>query len=459
MLAGRYALEEELGRSGTGLVWRAEDRLLRRTVAVKLVHPHLGDDPAFTERLADEARRVASLTAPGIARLLDSGNEEGVTFLVREHVEGESARSRLDRSGPLSPVESVRIAIGVLDALAPAHEAGVLHLHLGANDVLLTSDGGVRVTGLGIGPAVTATRTPEETARLLGEHDLAPEQGQTGAVDRRADVFAVGALLFELLTGEGPAGRRSPRHVRSGIPRALDRAVTRALDPDPARRFADVLTFAAALRATAASRPVEGGDARRPRVLTWLGVPLAVVLVAMAVISVGLWLGRLEVGGPLGIRPAEERAARPAAASAQLLRPVDVFVLDPPPGDGFENDSTAPLSIDGDPATAWRSENYFDARLNKEGVGLVFDLGQTRRLSEFRLSTPNPGFQFHVAAGDDPTALVDGIGQAFTATEETRGTLSGSGRYVLVWITTVVEVADGNRAEIGELSVMAQPDA
>jgi serine/threonine-protein kinase len=461
VLAGRYALEQELGRSGTGLVWRAEDRLLRRTVAVKLVDPHLGDDPAFTERLAEEARRVASLATPGIARLLDSGDEDGIPFLVREHVEGESARSRLDRSGPLPAVEAARIAIGVLEALAPAHEAGVLHLHLGANDVLLTPDGGVRVTDLGIGPAVTATRRPHEAARLLGEHDLAPEQRETGAVDRRTDVFAAGAVLFELLTGERSAGRRSARRVRPGVPRALDRVVSRALDPDPDRRFADVGAFAAAVRAAAPPRPGEPADVRRPRILTWLGVPVAVVLVAAAVIAVGLWLGRLEVGGPLGIRPAEERAGRSAtaAAPAEPLRPVEVFVHDPPPGDGSENDSNAPLAIDGDPATAWRSENYFDGVLNKEGVGLVFDLGRTRRLVEFRLSTPSPGFQFHVAVGDDPASLVEAIGDPYTAAAETRGALSGSGRYVLVWITTVVEVADGNRAEVGELSVTVEPDA
>ncbi len=134
-------------------------------------------------------------------------------------------------------------------------------------------------------------------------------------------------------------------------------------------------------------------------------------------------------------------------------------MLDPPPGDGSENGSTAPLTLDGDPATAWRSENYFDGRLNKPGVGLVFDLGEARDVVGFRLSTPHPGFVFQVAVGDDPEALVAGIGEPITAGAETRGTLEGSGRYVLVWITTVVPVEDGNRAEIAEFRALVLDDA
>ncbi|MGH2635389.1 MAG: serine/threonine-protein kinase, partial [Actinomycetota bacterium] len=237
VLAGRYALEEELGRSGTGMAWRAEDRLLGRTVTIKLVHPGLGDDPAFAGRLADEARRVASLSATGLARLLDSGEEQGLPFLVREHVEGVSARSRLERTGPLAPEVASRIAIAALEALALAHDAGVLHLHLQIDDVLVTPDGDVFVTDLAVGPAVTATRSPAEAAQLLGGDGLAPEQSETGVVDERTDVFAVGAILFELLTGEPPARRRSPRQVRPSVPRALDRVVSRALAPAPAERF------------------------------------------------------------------------------------------------------------------------------------------------------------------------------------------------------------------------------
>ncbi len=463
VLADRYALQEELGRSGTGLVWRAEDRLLGRIVAVKLVHPTLGDDPTFTACLEREVRRVASLSAPGIARLLDSGEQDGIPFLVREHVDGVSARAVLADSGPLAPEDAVRIATDVLDALAPVHEAGVLHLHLEPDDVLLLPGGGARVTDLGIGPAVTASRSPADAARLLGGEGLAPEQSSSGECDARTDVFAVGALLFTLLTGQAPAGRRSPNGVRAEIPRSVDRVVARALAPDPGERFDGVAAFSTALRATGiADSTAEGGN-RHGGLGAWLGVPVAVALVAAAVIGVGIWLGRLEVGGPLGIRPTQDRASTGLAAAStpttQTLRPVSVDVIDPPPGDGGENDSMAPLAVDGDLTSAWRSENYFDGRLNKAGVGLVFDLGTTRDVVGFRLWTPHPGFVFHVAVGDDPGAIVQAVGGPTTALGETRGSLASSGRYVLVWITTVVPVDDGNRAEIAEFRVVVEADA
>jgi hypothetical protein len=455
VLAGRYALVEELGRSGTGMAWRGEDRLLGRTVTVKLIHPSLADDEVFAARLAEQVRLVASIADPGIARLLDSGEEDGIPFLVREHVEGVSARTRLALEGPMPPADAARIVESVLVALATAHGAAVLHLHLGLDDVLIEPGGRVRVTDLGIGSAVAAVRRPADAMRILGGAGPAPEQLRDGPVDARADVHAAGAVLFELLTGEPPRGRREPRRVRPTVPRALDRVVARSLAPDPGERYETAAAFAAALREAAAD------DRQRSRpghrwMSAWLAVPLAIVAVAAAVIVAGVLVGPLEVGGPLGIRPAEEEAPASIAPSspARPLRPAGVLVADPF-GTGGENDDAAPLAIDGDPTTAWRSENYFDDTLNnKPGVGLVFDLGQSRDVLGFLLSTPHPGFEFHVAVGDDPATLVDAIGPAHVAAAETEGTLVGSGRYVLVWITSVVPVEDGNRAEVAEFRAM-----
>lgn len=455
VLVGRYALEQELGRSGTGMAWRAEDRLLGRTVTLKIIHPSLGDDPVFAQRLAEEARKVASLSAPGIARLLDTGEQDGVPFLVREHIDGASTRTRLDREGPLPASGAVQIAVAVLEALSPAHAAGILHLDLGLENVLLTPEGHVRVTDLGIGSAVTASR-PADAVRLLGRRSLPPEQAAGEPLDERTDVFAVGAMLYELLTGQAPEGRSSPRELRPELRRSLDRIVGRALATDPAERFANVHAFASALATNAAERDEADEDRRGwPRWLgTWLGVPLAIALVAAAAIALGLSFGRLEVGGPLGIRAAGDPSpsARPETSPGPVI-PTSAFTFDPF-GDQSENDSNVALTIDGDRSTAWRSENYFDGSLHKDGVGVVFDLGERRDVSGFLLRTPSPGFLFHVAVGDDPDQLVDSVGEANTAQEETRGALTGSGRYVLVWITTVVETDDGNRAEIAEFRVV-----
>ena len=452
VLANRYALQEELGRSRTGLVCRSHDPLLRRDVAVKLVHPRLADDPAFVGALRAQARGVATLSVPGIARLLDTGEEDGVIYLVREFAPGESLRGRLQRGGSLTPRDAVRIATGALRALGEAHDRDVLHLSLDLDDVIVSDDGSVHLIDFGIGAAIAASR-PDEAASLIGDEHLAPEQRSGEGCDARTDVYAVAAMLFEMLTGETPSGRTSVRALRSDLPRTLDRATARALETDPERRFADARSFADALERSVDADAIEHQEEERSNLFTWIGIPLIVVGLAVALISIGLWLGQLEVGGPLGIRPAGPRSSPVVEVQPVAVRPLSVTAIDPF-GDGEELSSNTGLAADGDATTSWRSENYFDGVLGKPGIGLVLDLGESVQVQGLRLSTPHPGFTFGVAVGDDPTTLVDHVGRTVTATASTRVRVEGVGRYVLVWITSVVPVDDGNRAEVGEVRVV-----
>jgi Protein kinase domain len=454
VLAGRYALEEELGRSRTGMVWRSQDPLLRRSVAVKLIHPRLAEDPVFARALAREARRVAGLSQRGIACLLDTGEQDGVIYLVREYAPGSSLRERLDTAGPATPSEAVRIGVAALRALAGAHDRGVFHLALDLDDVIVGDDGRVCLIDFGIGAAVASSR-PGEATTLLGDEHLAPEQAAGAETDARTDVYAVASLLFELLTGEPPQGRTYPRTVRPSVPRALDRVLARALDPDPERRFPDAHAFADALARSVETEPVdESEEGRATSLFTWIGVPLVVAGIAIAAIALGLWMGKLEVGGPLGIRAATDE---PSAVEIQpaLIRPLSVGVIDPF-GDGDEHSSNAGLADDGDLQTAWRSENYFDGELGKPGFGLLLDLGGRHEVLGLRLWTPHPGFRFRLAVGDDPDALVDEAGGETTSTSLSRVSLRGAGRYVLVWITSVVPVDDGIRAEVAEVRVVVR---
>ena len=452
VLAGRYALEEELGRSRTGMVWRSQDPLLRRSVAVKLIHPRLAEDPGFARALAEEARRVAGLSVRGIACLLDTGEQDGVIYLVREYAPGSSLRDRLDTAGPATPSEAVRIGVAALGALAEAHDRGVLHLALDLDDVIVGDGDRVCLIDFGIGAAVASSR-PGEARTLLGDEHLAPEQAAGAEPDARTDVYAMASLLFELLTGEPARGRTFPRTVRPDVPRALDRVLARALDPDPDRRFTDARAFAGAL-----ARSVETVDAsdegRATSLFTWIGVPLVVAGIAIASIALGLWMGKLEVGGPLGIRAAPDE---PAAVEIPpvLIRPASVGVIDPF-GDGYELSSNAELADDGDLQTAWRSENYFDGELGKPGLGLLLDLGARHEVLGVRLWTPHPGFRFRLAVGDDPDTLIDEAGGEVTSTSLSRVPLRGAGRYVLVWITSVVPVDDGIRAEVAEVRVVVR---
>lgn len=461
MLAGRYALEEELGRSGTGMVWRAVDTVLERAVAIKLVHPALADDPAFAARLAEDVRKTAAASGPGLVRLLDSGGERGVSFLVCEHVPGESLRARLEREGALTSTDAAELGATIADALAAAHRAGVLHLAVKPENVLLDRDGRARLTDLGLGAAIRALRPAAEATILLAPTPEPPELATGNDPDERTDGFLAGALLFEALTGRAPSpGERSPRAVRPQVPWALDAAVVRALAPDPAERHTDLAALAAALR------EVEGEPATTATPHTvahtlrsWLLVPALVALAAAVAIAVGVWLGRLELGGPLGVRPKDQPSSQAPVPLAETVLPFVAVSAFDPLGDGVENGSGAPLAIDGDGSTAWRSENYFDAELNKPGVGLLFDLGQSRSVTGFRLQVPHPGYTFGVAVGDDPDALVEAATAAYTAASTIREAIDPvEGRYVLLWITSVVDAGDGNRAEVAEFEVVG-PDA
>ena len=436
------------------MVWRSQDPLLRRSVAVKLIHPRLAEDPGFARALAEEARRVAGLSVRGIACLLDTGEQDGVIYLVREYAPGSSLRDRLDTTGPATPAEAVRIGVAALGALAEAHDRGVLHLALDLDDVIVGDGDRVCLIDFGIGAAVASSR-PGEARTLLGDEHLAPEQAAGAEPDARTDVYAMASLLFELLTGEPARGRTFPRTVRPDLPRALDRVLARALDPDPDRRFTDARAFAGALARSVETETVDASDeGRATSLFNWIGVPLVVAGIAIASIALGLWMGKLEVGGPLGIRAAPDELAA-VEIPPVLIRPASVGVIDPF-GDGYELSSNAGLADDGDLQTAWRSENYYDGELGKPGLGLLLDLGARHEILGVRLWTPHPGFRFRLAVGDDPDALIDEAGGEVTSTSLSRVPLRGAGRYVLVWITSVVPVDDGNRAEVAEVRVVVR---
>jgi serine/threonine-protein kinase len=468
VLAGRYALEQELGTSGTGTSWSATDTVLDRRVVVKLINPELARDPAFADRLELELRMVALASHRGLARLLDTGKDDGIAFVVREHLQGDSARVVISRDGNVPVEQGVRLVRGALDAIAAAHEAGVLHLDLKPENVFECTDGTIRVCDLGFGEAVVRSMPPHQTTELLQPAPIAPEAAAGAPPDVRTDVWAAGALLYELLTGRAPeAGDAAPRDHRPDVTRKLDDAVRTALSPEPDDRFATAGEFADALRdATGAS--TDRAAARRsggeeiavvapapppPRLSTfrtWLAVPLLVVVIAASALGAGLWLGKLELGGPVGIRPADEGPAN----ATRVLGFDSVAPMDPY-GDGDENKSGMPLVYDGDPATAWKSENYFDGTLNKPGVGMLFDLGGARTVTGFRLQTPYPKYRFTVVVGNDPAAMASAAQATFTATRDMRESIEPTtGRYVLLWMTTVVPTDDGNRAEVGEFRVV-----
>ncbi|MFF0412595.1 protein kinase [Kitasatospora sp. NPDC004745] len=253
-LNGRYELVEILGVGGMATVWRGVDHVLGRQVAVKVLNGGLADDPRFAERFGREAQHAAMLVHPRIVMVFDSGVDEGTPFIVMELVNGRSLAAVLAQQ-PALPVErAVGIAAAVCEALAVAHAAGLVHRDIKPGNIMITDDGGVKVVDFGIARAGSSSNLTQ-TASVLGTAAyLSPEQATASALDGRTDLYAVGCVLTEMLTGATPFTAESPvaiafKHVgeqalppsarRPGLPPALDAAVLRLLAKKPADRPAD----------------------------------------------------------------------------------------------------------------------------------------------------------------------------------------------------------------------------
>jgi tRNA A-37 threonylcarbamoyl transferase component Bud32 len=445
ILADRYALQALLDRTAVGMVWLATDTVLDRRVTVTLVDPRVVDEAA-RDRLFAAARALATASPTHLVRLLDAGMDHDVPFLVTERVAGDTLADVLERDGPLAAGRAVVVVADVLDGADEAHDVGVLHLDLSPSNVIVDQDGRVRVRDPGIAEAALRGEASDGVA-------MPPE---APAVDARSDVWSAGVLLLASLTGAMPSDVTTDVVERVRAPRSVRAILGRALAADPGERFPDARAMASALRSASNALDVAaapGGE--RPAVFrTWFAVPVIVAVVAAVVVAAGLWLGRFELGGPVGIRLHEEPSNAPAAAALPVA---GIRVLDPPPGDGHENDDALPDAIDGDASTVWSSENYFDGVLNKAGIGIVLDLGGEATVTGFRLDTPAPGFSFSVLVGDDPQALLrrtEGT-PSYRAPDTERGMEPAVGRFVLVWITSVVPTPDGaNRAEISDIRII-----
>jgi serine/threonine-protein kinase len=272
VLGGRYRLREELASGGMGTVWAAEDETLGRRVAVKILNEGLADDPRFIERFRREARAAAGLSHPNLAGVFDYGDEGSRPYIVMELVDGETLADRLARSGPLAPAEAAEIAAHVADALAEAHAGGVIHRDIKPANVMLSARGPVKVMDFGIASSsmstnLTATGTVVGTARYLS-----PEQARGERATPASDLYALGILLYEMLTGAAPFDLESPvatamahvgqparpvREVRADIPPDLAALVDQCLEKDPSQRPPSAEGLAADLRAAPAPAEAE----------------------------------------------------------------------------------------------------------------------------------------------------------------------------------------------------------
>lgn len=493
LIADRYRLEDLLATAGGAATWRGVDEVLSRPVALHLIDL---DDPRADD-LARAARSAASVADPHFLRMLDISDDGRHVYVVREWVLGRNLAEALT-GGVFDPDDATYVAHELAAAMASAHRAGLSHLRLEPDTVLLAESGQVKVVDV-------------EVDRVL--------RGSTSGDAARTDAEGIGRILYVLLTGRWPDGPLmgipsaptqddrlcSPRQVLAGVPGPLDEVCDRILgDPPrahqeplhtpaqveealdyvagrPARRRSLTLPPPPATHTTDSSnatptqtwrRPDQPpaplpGPPRRRRGGAVLGGIVAVVLLAGA-----LLLGYQLADRLFGDDPAPPEPSAPTAAPE--IDPVELEIAeavayDPPElgGSGDENDGLAPSAIDDDPDTAWTTVNYFDPlELQKDGVGLVLDLGEVQTVTGVELALLTGGGTLELrAAAEDAIELpptVDDfavIGEPLAEPEATAAVTFAepvNTRFLLVWFTVLPQLDSNYRNGVADAVVLGE---
>jgi serine/threonine-protein kinase len=454
-IAGRFEVEELVGHGGMSSVYKARDALLERHVALKILHEQYTADDDFVERFKREARSVAQLQHPNIVTVIDRGEEDGRQYIVFEYVEGENLKELVVRKGRLDIREALEVALEVAHGLAFAHQQGIVHRDVKPQNVLLNGDGHAKVTDFGIARTIEVDSVTQ-TGTVLGTSNyIAPEQATGKHVDAHSDVYALGAVLYELLAGDVPFPGESfvavaMKHVhepppnllevRGDVPPRVAAAIDRALAKNPEERFPTMDAFAEELEACLVDleHGADGGKTmviparqRRPqprrRTSRWPIAVAGLALLAIAAIVIGLIAtGHISNNGN-------------SAGSAATPFPVTGLTsYDPFGPDKTEHSEAAPNITDGNPATYWSTEHYNDApSLGKPGVGVVVDAGKVVQLARIVLNTDTPGFTAQIEATNNEGGTPQPISSILSVERRTIFLLHQTApmRYYVIWIT------------------------
>jgi eukaryotic-like serine/threonine-protein kinase len=490
-LGDRYELREPIASGGAAIVWLAYDQHLARQVAVKLLHPHHANDATVVERFERESRSAAQLSHPNAVRIYDTGRDDDLVYLVMEHVDGPSLREVMREHGQMDPVVVAAIGEQVGSALGAAHAHGLVHRDIKPANILVASDGTVKVTDFGIAKALTgsdATLTNPGTVVGTAAY-VAPEQLQDAEVDARADIYALGVVLHECLTGrpafsgDTPTATAAmrlshdllpPRQLRADVPRALDDIVTRATQREPIDRYADGSVLASALAPLVTTKPsdVTAGLAGQDHTANPDPIPIDQRPYSGSMPSTRQEYARRLAAALIGgfvlalVAYFATQALRdedPTPSSEAIpWEVVETEVFDPTaPGRG-DNLDVAGRAADGDPQTAWTTRTYPDRTFGdqKSGIGLVFDLGEPVEVRSITIELMRGGIDVELYAAEelpDEAAGLDGWGDIRAAQTDIRPQQTfqlspTTQQYWMVWVTGLSPDSAGDYlAEVAEV--------